>query len=333
MNAALIKGGIDKSVPHCGGRRAAIATGTTFAFVMQQPCLLCGPQTLGCASHSICAAAARAWPQKQAMNSPSRSAVRITGLCNRAGDEKVWWKASWHRSHQGPPASSGSTPASMRGGLSPSRRRRIPLLIDRQKSDALGREQPKRRPSDRLDMLNDLMRCDDLFHTAAGTAFCRYRARWPPRNLAHPQQAVFGVGCGGAITRRPATPRAGGGGSLSARSARGAGRKFDGPRGGPVHVRVAEHAGHIFLDLADEHWRAVEHRTRRMARDCMPRPVRFRRARPACCRCLCLSRAGRLNASIPSSILRPAIDFVLVVAWLLAALRSGGPLSVIGDIR
>ena len=32
--------------------------------------------------------------------------------------------------------------------------------------------------------------------------------------------------------------------------------QFDGPERG-VHVRIAEHAGHIYLDLADEHWRAV----------------------------------------------------------------------------
>jgi hypothetical protein len=33
---------------------------------------------------------------------------------------------------------------------------------------------------------------------------------------------------------------------------------FDGPQHA-VHVRVAEHGGRIYLDLADEHWRAVSH--------------------------------------------------------------------------
>src|SRR6266404_8861783 len=33
--------------------------------------------------------------------------------------------------------------------------------------------------------------------------------------------------------------------------------QFDGPER-TIHVRVAEHAGHIYLDLADESWRAVE---------------------------------------------------------------------------
>ena len=33
--------------------------------------------------------------------------------------------------------------------------------------------------------------------------------------------------------------------------------QFDGPER-IVHIRTAEHAGHIYLDLADEHWRAVD---------------------------------------------------------------------------
>jgi hypothetical protein len=33
--------------------------------------------------------------------------------------------------------------------------------------------------------------------------------------------------------------------------------QFDGPERA-VHIRTAEHAGHIYLDLADEQWRAVD---------------------------------------------------------------------------
>ena len=33
--------------------------------------------------------------------------------------------------------------------------------------------------------------------------------------------------------------------------------QFDGLKRA-VHIRAAEHAGHAYLDLADEHWRAVE---------------------------------------------------------------------------
>ena len=33
--------------------------------------------------------------------------------------------------------------------------------------------------------------------------------------------------------------------------------QFDGPQR-PVHIRIAGQGGHIYLDLADENWRAVD---------------------------------------------------------------------------
>ena len=53
--------------------------------------------------------------------------------------------------------------------------------------------------------------------------------------------------------------------------------QFDGPERA-VHIRVAEHAGHIYLDLADEHWRAVDIGPDGWRVLGCP-PVRFRRAR------------------------------------------------------
>jgi hypothetical protein len=52
--------------------------------------------------------------------------------------------------------------------------------------------------------------------------------------------------------------------------------QFEGPER-PVHVRLAEHAGHIYLDLADECWRAVELGADGWRVIGSP-PVRFRRA-------------------------------------------------------
>jgi hypothetical protein len=51
--------------------------------------------------------------------------------------------------------------------------------------------------------------------------------------------------------------------------------QFDGPERG-VHVRVAEHAGRIYLDLADAAWRAVEIAPQGWRVITDP-PVRFRR--------------------------------------------------------
>ena len=52
--------------------------------------------------------------------------------------------------------------------------------------------------------------------------------------------------------------------------------KFEGSER-EVRVRLAEHAGHIYLDLADECWRAVEIGPDRWRVIGSP-PVRFRRA-------------------------------------------------------
>ena len=101
--------------------------------------------------------------------------------------------------------------------------------------------------------------------------------------------------------------------------------QFDGPQT-EVCVRVAGHDDKLFLDLADDDWRAVEideEGWRVVARP----PVRFRRA--AGMRPLPLPAAG---GSIEQ--LRPFLnvgpdDFVLAVAWALAVLRNCGPYPVI----
>src|SRR5204862_1321244 len=90
-----------------------------------------------------------------------------------------------------------------------------------------------------------------------------------------------------------------------------------------ICTRIAEHAGRIYLDLADEHWRAVEIGPDGWHVVGCPR-VRFRRP------------AGMLPLPVPErggsiAALRPFLhassdnDFVLIVAWLLAAFRSSGP--------
>jgi hypothetical protein len=98
--------------------------------------------------------------------------------------------------------------------------------------------------------------------------------------------------------------------------------QFDGPERA-VHIRIAEHAGHIYLDLADEHWRAVDIGPDGWRVIGCP-PVRFRR--PAGMLPLPLPQQGGSIESLNSFLnLAGRDDFVLIVAWLLAALRSGGP--------
>jgi hypothetical protein len=88
-------------------------------------------------------------------------------------------------------------------------------------------------------------------------------------------------------------------------------------------MRVAEHAGRIYLDLADEHWRAVAIDADGWRVLGCP-PVRFWRS-PGMLPLPVPERGGSLEILKPFLNLSNQSDFVLVVAWLLAALRPGGP--------
>ena len=107
--------------------------------------------------------------------------------------------------------------------------------------------------------------------------------------------------------------------------------QFDAPERA-VHVRLAEQAGRIYLDLADARWRAVEVGPDGWHVIGSP-PVRFRR--PAGMLPLPFpARGGSIEALGSLLNLPHRNDFVLVVAWLLATLRSGGPhplLAVAGE--
>jgi hypothetical protein len=110
-------------------------------------------------------------------------------------------------------------------------------------------------------------------------------------------------------------------GSISSALVREARALFDSPER-TVHVRLAEHAGHIYVDLADEQWRAVEigpdMASDRIAAGALSpagRNVADSRARARR-----IGRSTRL-LSQPGKSKR----LVLIVSWLLATLRFGGP--------
>ena len=149
---------------------------------------------------------------------------------------------------------------------------------------------------------------------------CRYHDRRPPRNLAHPQQALSGLV---AALLLPGDGEAASAAEIrSALDLLEARAQFDGPQRA-VHVRIAEHGGHIYLDLADEHWRAVDIGPEGWRVIEHP-PVRFRR--PVGMLPLPVPERGGSIETLQSFLNLPSRnDFVLIVAWLLAALRSGGP--------
>src|SRR6185295_4018047 len=99
-----------------------------------------------------------------------------------------------------------------------------------------------------------MVRCGEVVHSASGVAVsdCRTeggRETWRIRSKR------FRAGL-----RRCYYPATGSAPSAAAiRSALAlleARAQFDGPERA-VNTRVAEHAGRLYLDLADEHWRAV----------------------------------------------------------------------------
>jgi hypothetical protein len=171
-----------------------------------------------------------------------------------------------------------------------------------------------------IDMLEEMMLCEEVFHTATGVAFADFvtdghRETWPIRSkrfqtwLRRGYYQATGAAAGAAVIRS----------ALDLLEARA---QFDAPERA-VNIRVAEHAGRIYLDLADEHWRAVV-----IDRDgwrligCPP--VRFRRS-PGMLPLPVPERGGPIEALRSFLNLSNHNDFVLVVAWLLAALRASGP--------
>jgi hypothetical protein len=103
---------------------------------------------------------------------------------------------------------------------------------------------------------------------------------------------------------------------------------FDGPES-EVYVRVAEHVGAIYVDLANERWEAVEITAggwRVVSSEA--NPVRFRRPRgmlplPAPSRGGTLEELRRLVNDTDEA------DWRLMVAWLVQALRPTGPYPVL----
>jgi hypothetical protein len=169
-------------------------------------------------------------------------------------------------------------------------------------------------------VFNDIWVCEDLFHTESGVAFADllvngHRETWPIRSKRfrgwlrrHYYQAT-GKAASAAEIRS----------TLDLMEARA---QFDSSERA-VHIRLAEHAGRIYLDLADEHWRAVSIGPDGWRVIGCP-PVRFRR--PAGMLPLPIPETGGSIEDLKSFInVASEDDFVVIIAWLLAALRPHSP--------
>ena len=180
------------------------------------------------------------------------------------------------------------------------------------------------RRATQADILIDLTGAAGLFHAPDGTALADievagHRETWPVRTKGFRRW----------LARRFYEETGGAPSSEAMQSALGvveARAHYDNPER-QVFVRVGGHGGTFYLDLADDAWRAVE--IDATGWRVVDKPlVRFRRA------------AGMTPLPIPApggsvEALRPFLnvgsddDFVLVVSWLLAALRDRGPYPLI----
>jgi len=161
---------------------------------------------------------------------------------------------------------------------------------------------------------------ESLFHDPNGTAFADlaidgHRETWPirSRQFRHWLRRRYYEETGSAA--RTETVRL----AVDLLEARA---QFDAPER-TVHVRVAEHDGRTYLDLADKDWRAVQIGSEGWQVIASP-PVRFRRA--AGMLPLPIPQRGGSIEALTAFLNLPGPDeFVLMVAWLLAALQQGGP--------
>ncbi len=174
------------------------------------------------------------------------------------------------------------------------------------------------------DILIDLADAADLFRSPDGTAFADlningHRETSPIRTKGFRRWLArqFFQTTGGAPSSETLQ---------SALNVIEAKAHFDGPERS-VFVRIGGRDGNLYLDLGDEHWRAVEIDTEgwRVVSD---PPTRFRRASGMQPLAMPVP-GGSIVALRPFLNVRSETDFVLVVAWILAVLRDRGPYPVL----
>ena len=174
------------------------------------------------------------------------------------------------------------------------------------------------------DILIGIAASAELFHVPDGTAFADldingHRETWPVRTKGFKRwlaRQYYGA-TGGAPNSEALQ---------SALNVIEAKAHFDAPER-KVHIRVGGLDGKLYLDLCDDNWRAVEISATGWKVTDNP-PVRFRRA--AGMQALPIPVPGGSIETLRSFLnVQSDGDFVLIVTWVLAALRDCGPYPVI----
>jgi hypothetical protein len=180
------------------------------------------------------------------------------------------------------------------------------------------------RSPTQADILINLAQTAGLFHTPDGTGYADldikgHRETWPIRSkgFRHWLAGRFFETTKGAASSEALQ---------SALNLIEAKAHFDAPEH-MIHIRVGELNGRLYLDLCEEKWRVVEIDTSGWRVIDNP-PVRFRRAAGMLPLPIPV-QGGSINSLRPLLNIRSDNDFVLVVAWVLAAFRTRGPYPVL----
>ena len=173
-------------------------------------------------------------------------------------------------------------------------------------------------------ILVELAQTAELFHTPDGTGFADievngHRETWPVRSKRFKQHLtrLYYEETGGAPNSEALQ---------SALNVIEAKAHFGAPER-VVYIRVGGLDDKLYLDLSDETWRAIEIDVTGWRIVSNP-PVRFRRTAGMKPLPMPIS-GGSIQALRPFLNVRSDADLVLVVAWLLAALRYRGPYPVL----
>jgi Bifunctional DNA primase/polymerase, N-terminal/Primase C terminal 2 (PriCT-2) len=174
------------------------------------------------------------------------------------------------------------------------------------------------------DVLIELAGDADLFHTDEEAAFANIKVdehveTWPIRSNGFRQWLLhrYFTKTTGAPNREAITS------AIAVLEARA---RFDAPTY-QIHLRTAGHNGKIYLDLCDEQWRAVEIDATDWRVVDKP-PVRFTRARGMLPLPIPV-KGGRVDDLQQFINIKKAGDFVLVAAYIVAALRDRGPYPIL----
>ena len=196
-------------------------------------------------------------------------------------------------------------------------------------ADKIAKTKTKREQVTQVEHLVELAMKADLFHAPGGdevyasmTVEAGHRETWLINSAGFRQwlTRVYYKTCGGKVPNTEVMQ--------SALNVISASAVFDGNEL-PVFLRVAEHEGAIYLDLADESWHAVKIDSEGwQIVESENVPVRFIRKRGMLPILVPVS-GGTIDELYRFVNLPDVDDQILFVGWLLAALRPSGPYPVL----